>query len=57
MDPKVYLAIDNCFAFKRRMRVIRGLGLRRVEAGSGTECDPLYMGEVFLRDLAAYAQP
>lgn len=56
MDPKIYLAIDNCFASKRWarpaewMRVIRGLGLRYVEASADTECDPLYMGEAFTKD-------
>ena len=56
MDPKVYLAIDNCFASKRWaqpaewMRVIRGLGLRYIEASADTECDPLYQGEAFTRD-------
>ena len=56
MDPKIYLAIDNCFASKRWtqprewMRVIRELGLTGVEASADTECDPLYMGAEFTRD-------
>ena len=56
MDPKIYLAIDNCFASKRWtqprewMRVIRELGLTGIEASADTECDPLYMGEEFTRD-------
>lgn len=56
MDPKLYLAIDNCFAYKRWvrpadwMRVIRDLGLRYVEASADNECDPLYMGPEFTRD-------
>lgn len=55
MDPKVYLAIDNCFASKRWvrpaewMRVIRDLGLTYVEASADTECDPLYMGPDFTK--------
>lgn len=49
-DPKLYLAIDNCFAYKRWttpegwMRVIHELGLKYVEASADTELDPLYMG-------------
>ena len=56
MDPKIYLAIDNCFASKRWtqpqewMRVIRELGLTGVEASADTECDPLYIGAEFTRD-------
>ena len=56
MDPKIYLAIDNCFASKRWtqprewMRVIRELGLTGVEASADAECDPLYMGAEFTRD-------
>jgi len=53
MDPKIYLGIDNCFASKRWirplewMKMIRGLGLKYIEASADTECDPLYMGEEF----------
>lgn len=49
-DPKLYLGIDNCFAYKRWttpegwMRVIHDLGLKYVEASADTELDPLYMG-------------
>ena len=56
MDPKIYLAIDNCFASKRWvqpaewMRVIKGLGLRYIEASADTERDPLYQGEAFTKD-------
>ena len=56
MDPKVYLAIDNCYASKRWIRPaewlknIRSLGLRYIEASADTECDPMYMGEAFTRD-------
>ena len=55
MDPKVYLGIDNCYAAKRWirpaewMRMIKGLGLRYIEASADTECDPLYMGADFTR--------
>ncbi|MDR1797671.1 MAG: TIM barrel protein [Clostridiales Family XIII bacterium] len=54
-DPKLYLAIDNCFAYKRWTRpkdwarMIRGLGLRCVEASADTEMDPLYMGPEYLK--------
>ncbi len=54
-DPKIYLAVDNCFASKRWtepaewMDVIRSLGLYYVEASADTECDPLYMGEAYMR--------
>jgi hypothetical protein len=46
--PRLYLAMDNCFASKRWarprewMRVVRDLGVRYVEASADTECDPLY---------------
>lgn len=56
MDPKVYLGIDNCCAAKRWirpaewMKMIKGLGLRYIEASADTECDPLYMGPDFTRD-------
>ena len=49
-SPKLYLAIDNCFAGKRWTapeewaRVVAGLGLSYVEASADTELDPLYMG-------------
>lgn len=55
MDPKIYLGIDNCFASKRWirplewMKMIRGLGLKYIEASADTECDPLYMGEDFTK--------
>ena len=54
-DPRIYLAVDNCFASKRWtapadwMRVIRDLGLSCVEASADTECDPLYMGRSYLK--------
>lgn len=52
--PKVYLAIDNCFAFKRWTRpmdwakVIKDIGVNYVEASADTELDPLFMGEEYL---------
>ena len=54
--PRIYLAIDNCFASKRWtkptewMEVIRGLGINYIEASADTECDPLYMGEDYIKD-------
>ncbi|MBQ7161286.1 MAG: sugar phosphate isomerase/epimerase [Clostridia bacterium] len=54
-DPKIYLAVDNCFASKRWtepaewMDVIKSLGLYYVEASADTECDPLYMGEDYMK--------
>jgi sugar phosphate isomerase/epimerase len=55
-SPRVYLAIDNCFASKRWtqprewMEVIRELGLTCVEASADNECDPLYAGPEVLAD-------
>ncbi len=55
MYPKLYLAIDNCFASKRWTEpaewadVIRDLGLSYVECSADTECDPLYMGDAYLK--------
>lgn len=54
--PKIYLAVDNCFAVKRWTtpaqwaKVIADLGLRYVEGSADTELDPLYMGQAYLRD-------
>lgn len=51
--PKLYLAIDNCFATKRWTRPrewaqkVRELGLTYVEASADTENDPLYGGEAY----------
>jgi sugar phosphate isomerase/epimerase len=58
MYPRIYLAIDNCFASKRWTTpqewcdVIASLGVRYVEASADTELDPLYMGEEYLADWA-----
>lgn len=56
--PRIYLAIDNCFASKRWTNpnewasVIAELGLHYIEASADNECDPLYMGEAYLKDWA-----
>lgn len=53
-DPRIHLAIDNCFASKRWtepeewMNVIRDLGISHIEASADNECDPLYMGREYL---------
>ncbi|MBQ3100802.1 MAG: hypothetical protein IJC50_07420 [Clostridia bacterium] len=55
VDPKIYLAVDNCFASKRWtepaewMDVISSIGLNYVEASADTECDPLYMGTDYMK--------
>ena len=54
--PKIFLAIDNCFASKRWtvpsewMAVVKDLGICYVEASADNECDPLYMGGEYLDD-------
>lgn len=51
--PRLYLAIDNCFAAKRWTRPrewaekVRELGLTYVEASADTENDPLYGGAAY----------
>lgn len=53
--PKLYLAIDNCFASKRWTRpsewtsIVKDLGVRCIEASADTECDPLYMAPAYLK--------
>jgi sugar phosphate isomerase/epimerase len=48
MSPRLYLAVDNCFASKRWtaphdwMRLAREAGITRIEASADNECDPLY---------------
>ena len=55
-DPRVFLAVDNCFASKRWtdpiewMELVRELGLSFVEASADTEADPLYCGEEYMTD-------
>lgn len=54
INPKIYLAIDNCFAYKRWTKpeswakIISDMGIKYVEASSDTELDPLYMGKEYL---------
>ncbi|MDR2185004.1 MAG: TIM barrel protein [Treponema sp.] len=54
--PRIYLAIDNCFAYKRWTRpeewcsLIAQLGVNYAEASADTELDPLYMGAGYLSD-------
>ena len=54
-DPKIYLAIDNCFASKRWTRpadwaaLIADIGISYVECSADTECDPLYMGREYIQ--------
>jgi sugar phosphate isomerase/epimerase len=51
--PKVYLAIDNCFASKRWtdpgawMRIIADTGVNHVEASADNEIDPLYSTDIY----------
>lgn len=55
-NPRIFLAIDNCFASKRWtepeewMKVIKELGIHYVEASADNECDPLYMGTEYMND-------
>ncbi len=54
MYPRIYLAIDNCFASKRWtqpiewMKQAAELGVQFVEASADTELDPLYHGSEYL---------
>jgi len=54
--PRVYLAIDNCFASKRWTaprdwaELIASLGLYYVEASADNESDPLYTTPAYLSD-------
>lgn len=54
--PRIYLAIDNCFAYKRWTEpdewagIISDLGVFYIEASADTELDPLYMGKEYLAD-------
>ncbi len=57
--PRVYLALDNCFASKRWTRplewaqIARDLGIAYVEASADTECDPLDTTPEYLDDWIA----
>jgi sugar phosphate isomerase/epimerase len=54
--PKIYLAIDNCFASKRWtaprewLALAADFGLTKVEASSDTEADPLYSDPDYILD-------
>ena len=54
--PRIYLAIDNCFASKRWtkpaewLEVVKEIGINYVEASADNECDPMYMGNEYLDD-------
>ena len=54
--PRIYLAIDNCFASKRWilprewLGLVADFGLRKVEASSDTEADPLFNGSDYMLD-------
>lgn len=56
--PRIYLAIDNCFASKRWtepehwMTLCSDLGVKYVEASADTECDPLYTTPDYINDWA-----
>jgi sugar phosphate isomerase/epimerase len=53
--PRIFLAIDNCFASKRWTRPVEwareitDLGVRYVETSADTELDPLYHGTDYIR--------
>lgn len=56
ISPKIYLAVDNCYGYKRwtepRDWMIKSLdcGYRFIEASADTEADPLYMGPDYMCD-------
>jgi len=56
MSPKLYLAIDNCFASKRWVQPIEWMQIARecdvyaIEASADNECDPLYSTPETLQD-------
>ena len=55
MIPKIYIAIDNCFATKRWTKperwaeIIRESGIKYVESSADTECDMLYSDGEYLK--------
>jgi sugar phosphate isomerase/epimerase len=61
-NPRIHLAIDNCFASKRWTdpidwaRIVKQLGVRCVEASADTECDPLYADPSYLGDWVRAVQ-
>ena len=62
MDPRLYLCIDNCFAYKRWVKpldwmlLIRDMGINLVEQSADTECDPMYMGSDYMRQWAQWVR-
>ncbi|MFF2091337.1 TIM barrel protein [Paenibacillus sp. NPDC058174] len=58
VDPRLYLAVDNCFASKRWTRpsewmsLLQSMGVHYVEASADNEIDPLYMGEAYMKRWA-----
>lgn len=54
--PRIYLAIDNCFASKRWTipaewgRIIKDMGLKYIEASADNECEPFYNGSEYIAD-------
>ena len=54
--PRVYLAIDNCFASKRWTApsewggIIKDLGIGYIETSADNECDPFYNGPEYFSD-------
>jgi sugar phosphate isomerase/epimerase len=60
--PRLYLAVDNCFAYRRWTApadwaaAVKDLGLAIVEASADTECDPLYTTPAYLADWVAEVQ-
>lgn len=52
--PRIYLAVDNCFASKRWteplewMTLMKEMDVNFVEASADNECDPLYMGSDYI---------
>jgi len=64
--PRLFLAIDNCFASKRWcevpewMAVVKDLGIRYVEASADNEIDPLFSTpahiDQWLKDVRKYSE-
>ncbi|MBP1965691.1 TIM barrel protein [Paenibacillus aceris] len=54
IDPKIFLAVDNCVLSKRWtrpaewMNLLKSMGVYFVEASADNECDPLYMGREYM---------
>lgn len=55
IDPKIFLAVDNCILSKRWtrpaewMNLLKSMGVYYVEASADNECDPLYMGMDYMQ--------